>query len=247
MNTFWSHFIKAIALIILLSNFFPQIAYAKDRDSRLISIKDYRKLDQLSGDNLKSAIRLILSENYNSHGYKKAKKIIYTKLDNSYGEVCCVYGNKCLRTNKVPRHTIMNVEHTWPQSKGAKGIAASDLHHLFPTASKLNSKRSSFPFCDVDKVKWEGELSKFGKDDRGVSCFEPPQEHKGNVARALFYFSIRYRYKIEKNEEETLRRWHEEDPVDFKEIERNQKVFNYQRNSNIFIEYPEIVDRVDNF
>jgi hypothetical protein len=40
---------------------------------------------------------------------------------------------------------------------------------------------------------------------------------------------------------ETFIKWHEEDPVDEFEIQRNQVIYAYQRNRNPFIDYPELV------
>jgi len=39
-----------------------------------------------------------------------------------------------------------------------------------------------------------------------------------------------------------LIQWHAEDPVDAKELRRNQEVFEFQGNRNPFIDYPELVD-----
>ena len=72
-------------------------------------------------------------------------------------------------------------------------------------------------------------------------------EHKGNVARALFYFSVRYKMPINADEEEVLRRWHALDPVDADEIQRNEIVFETQRNRNPFIDMPELANYIKNF
>ena len=108
----------------------------------------------------------------------------------------CVYTDREVPGGKLPNNATMNVEHTWPQSKGATGQAKSDLHHLFPTDSKANSTRGSFPFGEVVTVKWTQDGSKFGLDANGNQVFEPPDEHKGNVARALMYFATEYSNNI---------------------------------------------------
>ncbi|WP_369751683.1 endonuclease I family protein [Bacteriovorax sp. Seq25_V] len=173
---------------------------------------------------------------------------MFGRLDNENGEVCCVYSDhKCLRTKSVPDHTKMNVEHTWPQSKGAVGDAKSDLHHLYPADSKVNSTRSNFPFCEVSSLKWQNKVSKQGKNKWGENCFEPPAGHKGNVARASFYFAIKYGKQIDEHEEKILREWNKEDPVDQDEVDRNRVIYNYQGNSNVFVEHPEFVDQIKNF
>jgi deoxyribonuclease-1 len=156
--------------------------------------------------------------------------------------------------NQIPDHRVINAEHTWPQSMFTKSFSRedqkSDLHHLFPTDSELNSKRSSWWFGEVNR---EAETlkcpqSKLGNDrNSGDMVFEPPQAHKGNVARALFYFSVRYKTNLDSNEEATLRKWHEEDPVDSEEASRNEEIFKLQLNRNPFIDHPNLVDRISDF
>ena len=41
-----------------------------------------------------------------------------------------------------------------------------------------------------------------------------------------------------------LLRWHEEDPVSDKEINRNNAVYNIQRNRNPFVDYPEFANMI---
>lgn len=208
---------------------------------------EYKDLINQNGNQFRHSLRSYIRKGYKKQSYRRAKEIIFQKLDNKYGEVCGVYEFKCIRTNKVPDHKVMNVEHTWPQSKGATGNAKSDIHHLFPTDSKVNSRRSSFEFCNVVEARWEGDYSKLGYDENYRMCFEPPNESKGNIARALFYFSIMYNKQISANEEAVLREWHLLDPVDGAEISRNRGIVKYQKNSNLFIEHPEFVDKIGNF
>lgn len=206
------------------------------------------QLENLSEREVKNQLRAFMSRNQRKISYKQAKDLMFQRIDNENGEVCCVYSEQhCIRTNKTPGHTLMNAEHTWPQSKGATGIAKSDLHHLFPTQSQLNSARSNYPFCNVEHVKWEKEGSKLGKNKKGTVCFEPPSEHKGNVARAMFYFAIRYSYNIDQDEEDVLRQWHRESPVDSIEVERHEDIVKHQNNQNLFVTHPELVDLVTNF
>lgn len=157
------------------------------------------------------------------------------------------------RPGKVPNSKVVNIEHTWPQSQFSKRFdnetQKSDMHHLFPTDSALNSVRSSHIFGEVDKDLARFDCpARFGLGSAGTDeVFEPPQSHKGNVARALFYFSIRYDKAIDKDEEKILRKWHLEDPVDEEEALRNEEIFKLQKNRNPFIDFPELVELVSNF
>lgn len=186
--------------------------------------------------------------NSSSISYKSAKVQMFKNIDHHEGKVCSVYSKECLSTRSVPNHREMNAEHTWPKSKGADSKpAVSDLHHLFPCNSEVNSIRSSYPFCEVTTTEWTNNMSALGKDKDGTTCFEPPKEHRGNIARAMFYFSARYQMTIDPKQEAWFKKWNKEDPVDQEEIERNQAVSRIQRNTNPFVDQPELVDIISNF
>jgi len=154
----------------------------------------------------------------------------------------------------LPANEMLNIEHTWPQShftnRYPTHVQKADMHHLFPSDSQLNSTRGNFPFGEVNvrKTNLKCDSSKFGyarNDSRLV--FEPPQNHRGNVARALFYFSVRYETDIPDFEEAFLRKWHDEDPIDQEEMARNEMIFKVQKDRNPFIDHPELVDKISNF
>jgi deoxyribonuclease-1 len=77
--------------------------------------------------------------------------------------------------------------------------------------------------------------------------FMPPVGHRGNVARSLFYFSVRYDIAINKNEEQILRQWHKMDPIDANEKARHEIVAKYQKVRNPFVDYPQLVEKVADF
>lgn len=155
---------------------------------------------------------------------------------------------------KIPNHHFINCEHTWPQSRFTKKFSIHsqlvDLHHLFPVESRANSTRNNTTFADVNAPPISKICSKSKRGpstEMGITSFEPPASHKGNVARAIFYFSTRYRITISDHEEFYLRRWHTEDPVDAEEILRNQKIFEIQRNRNPYIDMPFLVELINDF
>lgn len=205
-----------------------------------------------------------------SIGYDGARKFLFgkfylVKLDSAnYGikEMYCdrIYQKEDFSKGPkpgngiVPDSTIMNVEHTWPQSKFTgkypKDLQKADIHHLFPTDSKMNSTRGNYDFGEVnhDDGKVNCNASRIGT---GVGAsgriFEPPQDHKGRVARALFYFSIRYDLPISPANEQVLKRWSHESPVDEEEKIRNEEIFKIQGNRNPFVDYPELANSISDF
>lgn len=148
----------------------------------------------------------------------------------------------------------LNTEHTWPQSKFSnsfpKPVQKSDLHHLFPTLNKINSERGNLPFAEVyHGIDLSCEESQSGSNvqTRAGTYFEPPDDHKGNVARAMFYFSVRYDIAIDPVQEYFFRQWHILDPVDALEKQRHEGIYNVQHNRNPFIDEPELVNQVLDF
>lgn len=205
-------------------------------------------LKQLSNSEVKKTVSSWATLTHKPITYKVANLALFTNLDNHQGSVSSVYSpSDCLVTDIVPSPKLMNIEHTWPQSEGANGIAKSDLHHLYVTTSSTNSIRSSLPFCNVTIVKWSADQSKRGLNSFGEHCFEPPAAHKGNVARALFYFSIRYNFPIENHQESYLRLWNKEDPVDAADLVRDQNISKLQGNNNPFVTTQDLVDFISDF
>ena len=154
----------------------------------------------------------------------------------------------------VPDNEVINIEHTWPQSrfthKYPEGTQKSDMHHLFPTDSQMNSVRSSYPFGLVshDTQNLRCKTVRIGNpQDSNAIVFEPPAQHRGNVARALFYFALRYDMNIDPAQEAFLKAWNEEDPVDKAEEERNDKIYSLQGNRNPFIDHPSLVKLISDF
>ncbi|MBO9666530.1 MAG: endonuclease [Bdellovibrio sp.] len=164
------------------------------------------------------------------------------------------FGSNGPGPDRYPDGNILNTEHTWPQSRFSGEfngqMQKSDLHHLYPTDNQMNAIRGNYEFGEVarDTKKLKCPVSRFGKPaEGGNDVFEPPMAHKGNVARALFYFSVHYNLHISPRQEAYLRKWHKEDPVDDEEIRRNDEIMKVQGNRNPFVDYPELVDLINKF
>ena len=192
-------------------------------------------------------------------------EIYLVKNGSNYGvkDVYCqeIYGADRFHKNKpgpglVPDNEVINIEHTWPQSrfthKFPEGLQKADMHHLFPTDSQMNSIRSSYPFGMVErdaqnlKCKTVRIGNPTGGGGRGT-VFQAPPEHRGNVARALFYFALRYDMSLDPYQEAALKLWNEEDPVDQDEEERNDRIYALQGNRNPFIDHPALANLISDF
>lgn len=140
----------------------------------------------------------------------------------------------------------------------------SDIWHVYPTDGKINGMRSNNPFGEVGSgaSSSKNEFSKWGKcvtPGYSGTVFEPNDEYKGDFARTYFYFATRYQSQINNWggifissyphivgwQLNMLLRWHEQDPVSQKELDRNEAVYDSrQGNRNPFIDYPELVDLI---
>jgi hypothetical protein len=207
---------------------------------------DYAALAGLHGEALRGA--LAARSGGDGLGYDTARELMFAEVDNQAGEVQCVYTGRWVTTSGVPPNDVMNAEHTWCQSWGADfHPAKSDLHHLFPTMSSANSHRGNLPFGDVVIEDWSDGGSSRGTDETHHAVFEPRDAHKGDAARAIFYFAVRYDMAVDEPMESVLRTWHRFDPPDRKELERCDAVEELQHNRNPFIDRVGFVDRIQDF
>lgn len=202
------------------------------------------------------------------HTYTEARRFLFGDLDlihtpTGYAikSVYCneIYDDSQFPENgkpgpdKIPSVEMLNAEHTWPQSKFTPkfptNMQKTDVHILFATDKISNVQRSNLEFADVDVVEYDTcKASRKGSAMRKKSTFfEPPAYHKGNVARAIFYFAVRYKMKVDPIQEANLRKWHEQDPVDDAERTRHERIFQYQHDRNPFIDEPEWVSTIQDF
>jgi endonuclease I len=156
-----------------------------------------------------------------------------------------------------------NREHSWPASWFNSQLPMySDLHHIVPTDGYVNNRRANFPFGEVNNPTWTSTNgSKLGPSvtpGYTGTVFEPISPYKGDFARGFFYMSVRYMgedagwagsemtqgAEIRPWAVTMLLRWHLQDPVSQKEMNRNNAVFALQQNRNPFIDRPEFAVRI---
>jgi endonuclease I len=219
--------------------------------------RPYQDLETLSDSALKTALFNRI-RNQTALSYKRARSALFVPsnggIDVNQGWIECLYTGRKVKADGSTDPGGLNTEHSWPQSLGAqRPPAESDLHHLFATDSSANSRRGNLPFGETDcadsqSCDWMMGGSKLGPVRGGAAkVFDVRLERRGDIARALFYFSVRYQKAIADSEEEFLRAWNQADPPDALELERNVRIVSAQKNSNPFVERPDFVNQIDDF
>lgn len=165
-----------------------------------------------------------------------------------------------------------NKEHSIPQSwfKEASPMK-SDMYHVVPTDARVNNFRGNMPYGETSSTSYidnnSKALGRIGSSNfSGYSgkVYEPDDEYKGDFARIYFYMVTRY---LDKNFTQSgdaskvftysggtaglttyavnlFLKWHRQDPVSQKEIERNAAVYGIQRNRNPFVDYPFLAEYI---
>ncbi len=155
-----------------------------------------------------------------------------------------------------------NREHVWPKSHGfpdEDDNAYTDVHNLKPCDRSVNSSRGTKDF------DFGGSQHNEANDcNTDTDSWEPPDYVKGDIARILFYMVIRYDPGFDHNNNtfdlelvdyttpnnndpilgklSSLIQWHNDDPIDDFEINRNEIIFGFQENRNPFIDHPNLVN-----
>jgi deoxyribonuclease I len=211
----------------------------------------YAYTDNLEYDTLYSALQAKVI-NHTSLGYKNGREVMFGKADNINDTVECIYTGRKLRTLGIPPNGEFNTEHTWVQSRGSSNEPnRSDINHLYPTFPNANSIRANYPFGNVATL-WRdaGGGSRLGFTATGDTVFEPRSVSKGNIARSIFYYLVRYGnvtgyYNSPYYMDTPLRQWNKLDPPDDRERRRADTITAYQGKRNPFVDFPVFVERLN--
>ena len=201
-------------------------------------------------------------------GYGGARDTLYLRIDRIDGQVKGIYSNYAVTLpdngSDPSIHLYENgidCEHVWPQSMyEGNDPMKSDLHHLRPSKSNVNSSRGNKPFGEnpdpqTDTWFWMNQSQSYipsnnidEYSESETEYFEPREDRKGDIARSVFYFYTMYSDVSDHNFFETqkdiLKIWHELDPADQDEINRTWQIANYQENKpNPFILDATLVER----
>ncbi|WP_312749634.1 endonuclease [Epilithonimonas hominis] len=258
----------------------------------------YSGTESLSGYALKSKLHDIIStKTYNYH-YDDLKTLYgQTDIDRYYDYnasnstyLLDIYSNNPTGTTAY-HYTLANIigsanaeglgwnrEHMMPQSSFNSAYPMySDLFFVIPTDARINQLRSNYPYGKAGSTVYYNFSNGSKQAANGTAnatytgrVYEPINEFKGDVARALLYFAVRYEGKLsgfnfstnadptkdqnplDGTEEKAyenwyvamLLNWHQSDPVSQREIDRNNAVYNLQKNRNPFIDHPEWVNMI---
>lgn len=226
----------------------------------------YTPLEGLSGNTLKQKLQDIIADinTVRAHNYGDIIDILKTADQNpqNSNQVWLMYVEQPRAKLEFQTSSSnagkWNREHIYPQSRGgfqegteeiADGINVwlptnandiltghADAHHIRAEDGAENSVRSNKDFGLNDYNGFTGNKGSW----------------KGDVARAIFYMSVRYNALnvINGNPADTtvgqmgdlatLLAWHENDPSDDFEMNRNNFIYTWQRNRNPFIDHPSL-------
>ncbi len=190
--------------------------------------------------------------------YSEARDTLFGSIYAVDNNLRCVYSGHSLflPPNQDPTTAVymngadngINTEHTYPQAFGAgNGNPRSDMHHLYPTRTAVNTARGNSRFAEINDNQTDAwfylnqQTSSIPSQnidsysEQTNTSFEPREDHKGNVARAMFYFYTMYKSQADsadpnyfETQRATLCQWHEADPVDQLEWTRNNKIAVHQ-------------------
>ncbi len=164
----------------------------------------YNSIDGKSGTALREALTTLT---YTKHTTDVGYNWTFDGIDIVNGEVLDIYSTCTWTANQQGKNysdicDTYNREHIVPQSVfDEKSPQVSDRHHLFLADGKVNGMRSSYPFGETNvTTAFSGysngnkALGKLGTASSGYTgtVYEPDDEYKGDIARAVFYMAIRY-------------------------------------------------------
>ena len=229
----------------------------------------YRSASGRQGEALKTALHNLIYNHTQVSSYSNLPQYfritdVYPEGNERYGQWWDMYGNIPLY---LPSFSGMNREHSFPKSwwGGSQNTPAYvDLFHLYPSEQAANMAKSNYPLGEAQTAsrRFDNGVSAVGYPMTGQGggapyVFEPDDEYKGDFARTYFYVVTCYQnlhwartYMVNNNVYPTLNdwsvrllmKWHEQDPVSQKEIDRNEEIYRIQANRNPFIDYPELAD-----
>ncbi len=244
------HNVAHVSNLIINTQSDQQVYFVRLSGQGTYSKSYYSNTQNLSEEALKTALKTRLNLNYQSLTYNVARDNMYATIDNKNDSVTCIYTNRKARFNTRAGATAnnFNTEHTFPQGFFNSGAPmVSDLFHLFPTDEAANGSRGNLPFGVATPPFVAPAVN--APSLSGGGRYEPQDSHKGNAARAMLYFGIKYQdyNNFLALQESVLKSWNKQFLPTPTDTLRNQAIAQLQNNRNPFIDYPQFVDRISRF
>jgi endonuclease I len=235
-------------LCLLASNSFAQIPAGY-----------YDGTEDLYGEELKAVLHDII-DGHDEPTYNDLRDFILKESDedpqNANNIILLYTGRSQAKSTFGGGINEWNREHTWAKSHGDFGNnppCGTDAHMIRPTDASVNSDRGNKDFDEGGQQHPEATGCYYTE-----YTWEPRDEVKGDVARIILYMDVRYEGDNgeldltavdavntspapEHGRLSILLEWHEQDPPDDFELNRNNVVYSYQDNRNPFIDHPEFV------
>lgn len=230
----------------------------------------YSTLDGLAGQDLKDGIQAIIADPniVRAQNYGDVWEILKEADQDPSNNlsVWLLYSeegrSKSLQQTSTTSNGYWNREHIYPQSRGgfsdgtpfySDGIniymstSADHLQHGHSDAHALRA--SDYTENSIRSNKDYGEEYNGPAGNKG--------SWKGDVARSVFFMSIRYNALdvVSGNPDnytsvgqlgdlDSLIVWHRQDPPDDFEMNRNNIIYNWQKNRNPFIDLPDLAEYI---
>lgn len=193
------------------------------------------------------------------------KALIDLDPGNEPGTVRLIYSQRDIPALPHGESDTWNREHIWPKSRGVETAGAdyTDIHHLRPADWNVNAARSNRYFDNCQGCSGPAHVEAADDTAKDSDSFLPPENVRGEIARALFYMAIRYSdsnngfddliltdcppgsdeddgstYMAYKS---VLLQWHDDFPVTAREEVRNERACSrWQGNRNPFVDHPDL-------
>lgn len=230
----------------------------------------YDSLEGKSGAALKQAVQDIIANPavVRAHNYGDIITILKTADQNplNSNEVWLMYKevsrSKFLFQDTGSGVGKWNREHIYPQSRGGFTNGTSDTPDGINVWVPSDATMLSHGHADAHHLRAEDgpENSSRNNKDYGLTDYNGFSGNagswKGDVARAVFYMSVRYNGLSVVNgnppdstvgqlgDLATLLQWNVNDPADDFEMNRNNYIYTWQQNRNPFIDYPYLADYI---
>lgn len=164
----------------------------------------YNSVDGKSGTALRQALTTLT---YTKHTTDVGYNWTFDGIDIVNGEILDIYSTCSWTTSQQGKNYSdicdgYNREHLVPQSAFSEAAPQkTDRHHLFLADGLVNGLRSSYPFGETNVTtafsgysNGDKASGKLGTASSGYSgtVYEPADEYKGDIARAVLYMAIRY-------------------------------------------------------